>query len=366
VVTRLGFPWDAGITGAATVDIVDGSPYHRLRAAQRTPLRLDDRLAETVAGTERLAREIRPAVLHAASDYRNAAVALAVGEALGIPVVYEVRGFWEETRLPVQGAGAEARECYLHHRERELDCMRRADHVVTLAEVMRGELVARGVDPARITVVPNGVEANRFPGLERNDELADRLGINRDDEVIGYISSLSSYEGVRYLIAAAARLRRDGRPVRCLIVGDGEERPLLERQAADIGDPGLAIFTGQVPHSDVRSYYSLIDVFVVPRTAERVSQLVTPLKPYEAMANGRAVVVSRVPALSEMVVDGINGLTFAPEDDADLAAVVRDLLEQPARREELGRSARDWVLANRAWSRNAVAYTDLYRTLGAA
>jgi PEP-CTERM/exosortase A-associated glycosyltransferase len=366
VVTRLGFPWDQGVKDAAPFDVLGDVRYHRLRPAGRTPLRLDDRLAETVTAADRLAREIQPAVIHAASDYRNAAVALTLGEQLGVPVVYEVRGFWEETRLREQGEGAEARECYVLHRERELDCMRRVDHVVTLAEVMRRELVARGVEAERISVIPNGVDENAFSELERDEALAEHLGIRPGEQVLGYISSLSSYEGIEYLIAATARLRRAGRQVRCLIVGDGDVRAALEDQVEALGDPELAIFTGRVPHADVRSYYSLIDVFVVPRTAERVSQLVTPLKPYEAMANGRAVVASRVPALAEMVIDEVNGLTFHPEDDADLAAVVDGLLEQPARRQALGLSARTWVLANRTWSQNGAVYADLYRSLGAA
>jgi glycosyltransferase involved in cell wall biosynthesis len=232
---------------------------------------------------------------------------------------------------------------------------------VTLAEVMRRELVARGAEPDRITVVPNAVDESAFPPLERDDALAERLGISASERVVGYISSLSTYEGVEHLIDAAALLREGGWPVRCLVVGDGEAREALEAR-----DPGFAIFTGRVPHAEIQSYYSLIDVFVVPRTAERVSQLVTPLKPYEAMATGRALVVSRVPALTEMIVEGVSGLTFTPEDPHDLARVIETLLEQPTRRAELAASAREWVLENRTWSRNGAAYLDLYRSLGAA
>ena len=366
VVTRLGYPWDDGFADAGGCDELDGVLYHRLRSAGGTPAHLGHRLAATVHAAAEVVREVRPAVLHAATDYRNALVALTLGKAFRLPVVYEVRGFWEETRLAAQGHGAVERECYVWHRERELECMRHADRVVTLAQVMRAELVERGVPGDAISVVPNAVDVDAFPTPQRDDELATRLGIRAGETVVGYISTFSHYEGIRFLLDAVANLRAGGAPVRCLLVGDGEERAALEAQAAALGLREHVVFTGRVPHAQVLAYYSLIDVFVVPRTADRVSQLVTPLKPYEAMATGRAVVVSRVPALVEMVEEGVTGLGFEPEDPRDLASVVGGLVTDPDRRAALGDAGREWVRSHRSWRENGLRYLELYRSLGAA
>jgi len=366
VVTRLGFPWDDGNAAAALLDELDGVQYHRLRASGGTPGHLGERLSETVRLVAELIRSVRPSVLHAASDYRNALVALTLGRAFGLPVVYEVRGFWEETRLAAQGPGADERECYLWHRERELDCMRNADRVVTLAQTMRRHLIERGVAADAIEVISNAVDTTKFHPVQRDAALAERLGIASDETVLGYISSFSSYEGIRYLIDATARLAASGERVRCLLVGEGEESRALEAHVESLGAGPLVCFTGRVPHHDVLAYYGLIDVFVVPRTADRVSQLVTPLKPYEAMATARTVVVSRVPALVEMIEDGVTGLSFRPEDADDLARVVRDLISDPVRRAGLADAGRDWVCRNRTWHRNGEHYLDLYRTLDAA
>jgi glycosyltransferase involved in cell wall biosynthesis len=244
--------------------------------------------------------------------------------------------------------------------------MRQADHVVTLADTMRERLVERGVDAAAITVIPNAVDTERFVPVGRDPALAELLGISPDETVLGYISSFSHYEGIRYLIDATARLAASGRRVRCLLVGDGDQRAILEAHAEAAGIADRVLFTGRVPHADVLAYYGLIDVFVVPRTDDRVSQLVTPLKPYEAMAAGRALVVSRVPALVEMIVEGVTALAFGPEDTNDLVAVLEGLVDDPARRAELGAAGRQWVCANRTWRGNGDLYRELYHDLGAA
>jgi glycosyltransferase involved in cell wall biosynthesis len=222
------------------------------------------------------------------------------------------------------------------------------------------------VDADRIVVVPNAVDIDRFRPIQRSDELAGSLGIAPGDPVVGYISSFTRYEGMHYLLEAAARLRAAGRKLHVLLVGDGVEEEALVAIGRRLGlDDGTLIMPGRVPHDDVMRYYSIIDVFVVPRTNDRVSQLVTPLKPYEAMALERALVVSDVPALREMVIPDETGLIFRPEDDADLADVLGRLLDDPELRARLGRRAREWVAASRTWDQNGRLYRELYERLGA-
>ena len=365
VVTQQGFPWDHGIE-VETVEEVSGVPHHRLPFPPDLPWPppLDQRLDHNVAALSALVEQLRPAALHAASDFRNGLIALEVGERHDLPVVYEMRGFWEDTWLAKRdGIGADT-TAYRLRREREDEVARRAAHVVTLAPTMRDALVERGLDASRISLVPNAVDPAAFPPVARDRALAAELGLGPDEVVAGYISSLVAYEGIEVLIEAIARLRADGVAVRGLIVGDGESRGELERLAAARGLGADVVFTGRVPHERIGAYYELIDLFVVPRTNARVCRLVSPLKPYEAMAASRALVVSGTPVLRSIIEEGVTGVAYEPEDAASLAAQLAELIADPDRRAALGHVARQRVLAEHTWARNAERYLDVYRALG--
>jgi glycosyltransferase involved in cell wall biosynthesis len=372
--TRAGFPLVDGVAGAPRGEVVDGVPYHRLLPDLEPGSGPDVLTTATARAAARLVRELRPAVLHPASNFLNAQVALTLRDRFEIPVVYEVRGFLEETwaSRTVAGAGAgggsEAEEAdrYVGARAAETACMLAADAVVTLSETMRAEIVARGCDPANLVVIPNAVDIERFEPRPRDASLAASLGIEPGETVLGYVSTLNRMEGVSTLLEAAAILRARHHRIRVLLVGDGEERARLEARAGQPDLAGSVIFSGRVPHDGVTSYYSLIDVFVVPRTPDRVSQLVTPLKPFEAMALQRTLVVSDVAALKEIVTDGQTGHTFRAGDATNLADVVEPLLNDPVRRAELGAAAREWVAANRTWRQNGLKYRQLYERLGVA
>ena len=363
VVSQYGFPWKQG-KDAPLWEEIGGIPYHRLPPGQSVVATSEEQLSRHALGLADLVRRLRPAVLHAASDFRNANVAINVGAAFGIPVVYEVRGFWEESWLSRQMTDATEAELYGLRRSREIDAARRADRIVTLSRGMRDELGARGVPDERITIVPNAVDVDAFTPVEADPELRSRLGIAENEIVLGYISSFSAYEGIQYLIEAIALLAARGLPVRGLLVGDGAEMENLKAHANRLGMADRIVFTGRVPHTEVLGYYGLIDIFVVPRTADRVSQLVTPLKPFEAMATARAVVVSSVDALREMVVEGQTGLVFQPENAQDLADVVAPLVGDPARRKAMGQAARAWVSEHRTWAQNGRRYLRLYQEMG--
>jgi glycosyltransferase involved in cell wall biosynthesis len=305
-------------------------------------------------------------VLHAASNYANAVIALALREATGLPVLYEVRGFWEDTWLSRHAGsdGLTSSDRYVRTRALETHCMKAADLVVTLGEAMREEIVARGVPAGNVIIVPNGVSEQFLEPLpDDGGRLRASLGIKPGEQVVGLVSSLVAHEGIGTLLDAVKILRDRGLPVRALIVGDGPERTTLQRQAAALGLD--AVFTGRVPSSRVRDYHAVLDVFVVPRTPDRVCQLVTPLKPVEAMASGLPVVLSSVRALSEIVKDQETGLLSPPLDAGELAGRLEQLLASPDLRAKLGASARDWVARDRTWAHNAARYRAAYQRLGA-
>lgn len=345
---------------------VSGVRYRITSTAREVRERPDHNATLNAAGIAAIVEGHHAAVLHPVTPWPGLLASLAVAEQYRIPLVYEVRGFREETwltRMP-ELAGVSAHDEVEAATETEL--MRAADAIVTLSEPMRDHLVARGIPAERIAVVHNGVDTERFRPIPRDDALARQLGLG-DGPVIGYVTTLAPYEDIDTLVTATAELRRRGRGVRCLIVGDGIERErLLELRRRTGTDDGSVVFAGRVAYADVNAYYSLLDVFVVPRRQVGVAQLVTPLKPYEAMAMERAVVVSGVEALTGMIRDGETGLSFRPEDPVDLADVLEPLLFDQERREALGRTAGAWVREHRTWRRSAERYLELYRSLGVA
>jgi glycosyltransferase involved in cell wall biosynthesis len=366
VVTRCGFPVTQGTLDGRRLVTLDGIPYHRL-LPWHLPVRADARAALSVEMAARLTERLQPSVLHAASNYANAMVALAVGASRGLPVVYEVRGFWEDTWLSRHPDSEKMASSELYRRNRDLEtrCMLAADLVVTLGEAMRDEIVARGVPAEKVLIVANAVSEEFLRPLPDAGALREELGIKPGEHVVGEVSSLVPHEGIGTLLEATRLLKDRGLPVRALIVGDGPERAALQRQAAELGLGTAAIFTGRVPAAKVREFHALLDVFVVPRTPDRVCQLVTPLKPVEAMASGLCVVTSEVKALAEIIKPDVTGALTIPQDPVALADTLEPLVGSPDIRTKLGENAREWVARDRTWAHNAARYRDAYARLGA-
>ncbi|HEY7222772.1 MAG TPA: glycosyltransferase family 4 protein [Micromonosporaceae bacterium] len=371
VVTHAGY--DARRRAIATT--IEGVTYHHPPGPKRHVLPLDRWLAHNIAAVADVVSEVRPAVLHAASDYVNALTARTVGHTFGLPVVYETRGFWEETWLSRQAevygwdldrlaVTHGLPDVYLLRREIEDRCRREAERVVTLADVMADRIEAGGVDRDKIWVIPNAVDVDAFPVQQRNDQVAVRLGIGAGKTVIGYISSLTEYEGVDTLIDAYSKVRATGHDqLALLIVGDGMELERLTRRAGELRLPDV-VFTGRVAHEEILDYYSVIDIFVVPRKPVEVCHLVTPLKPFEAFATGRTVVMSDVRALAEIAVESQAAELFTAGSVDSLATTLVSLIGDDARRMGLAAAGAAWVRSNRTWSANAKAYMSLYGELG--
>lgn len=308
-------------------------------------------------------RELEPAVLHAATPPTVGNLGRALARWSGLPLVYEVRGFRDEF-WRISHEEDENVDHVVLSRRADSDSMLEAAAVVTLGEQMKAEVVGRGVPPESVSIVPNAVDTTLFRPGPRDQMLATQYGIGRDEVVVGYISSFQPYEDFATLVDAIAILRSRGRRVRGLLVGDGSTRPEILRQVAEVGLESVISLPGRIPHADVPRHHRLIDVFVVPRVPSRLSQLVTPLKPLEAMASGRALVVSRLDALTETITDGQTGVTFEPGNAADLASVLERLVLDPLERHRLGAAARTWVERERTLDRNGQRYREIYARLG--
>jgi glycosyltransferase involved in cell wall biosynthesis len=304
-------------------------------------------------------------VIHANSGYRGfetALVGISLGRRFGVPVVYDVRSFLEATWTP-DIHRSESGEHYRLRRQRERSCMEAADLVFTIASTMRDEIASRGINPDKIVVIPNAVDAEDFVPRAADALLVRQFGFS-GKTVLGYISNVGRREGIDILVEAVSLLVRQGRTdIACLIVGDGPELPAVREL---ITERGLATFVhavGQVPHSEIQRYYSVIDVFVVPRRDDEAARLVTPLKPFEAMAMERPLLVADLPALTEVTGDGARGRTFTPESPASLAAEAQRLVAAPRLREELAVAGRQWVAKERSWAANGRRYVEAYARL---
>jgi PEP-CTERM/exosortase A-associated glycosyltransferase len=271
-------------------------------------------------------------------------------------VVYEARAFWEDAAVD-HGTTREGSPRYRLTRALETALFRRATAVVTIAQAMRREVMARGVPEERITVAGNGVDADWFHPIERPARLADRLGLD-GGPVVGFVGSFYRYEGLGFLLRCLPALRERVPGLRVLLVGGGEEEAALRRDAAPLD--GGVVFAGQVPYAQVRAFYALTDVFVCPRRRMRLTELVTPLKPLEAMAMARPVLASDVGGLAELIRHGETGLLFPADSPEAFVEQAAALARRPDFRERLGQRAREAVLAERTWPAVVRRYADLY------
>lgn len=321
---------------------------------------------EVIRGLEKRLVEIiptiKPDVLHAHSPCLNAIAALRAGRKFGIPVVYEVRAFWEDAAVD-HGTSTENGLRYKLTRGLETWALKRADAVTTICEGLRGDIVARGIPAAKVTVIPNAVDIDKFAvGGEADLELKRKLGFE-GNRLIGFIGSFYAYEGLDVLLRAVPALAARHPDLRVLLVGGGPQDANLRQQAKDLGIADKVVFTGRVPHDQVQKYYDLLDVLVYPRLSMRLTDLVTPLKPLEAMAQGRILAASSVGGHRELIVDGKTGVLFAPDDPASLADKVGDLLDAKLLWPALRSAGRQYVETERNWPVSVSRYKTIYGRL---
>ena len=349
---------------------VDGWMFHRTRmpASPLSRLPVLGYVAEmnaTAGRLRELAGRFRPDVLHAHSPVLNVLPALRVGRELGIPVVYEVRALWEDAAVD-HGTTRQGSLRYRVSRMLESHALKRAAHVTTICEGLRSEIAARGVPRERTTVIPNAVDADAFPFAPAADvALRESLGL-AGKTVLGFAGSFYAYEGLDLLIEALAILAPRMPNLRLLLVGGGPQEANLRAMVAERNLASRVVFTGRVPHDRMVSYYSVIDVLAYPRHRMRLTDLVTPLKPLEAMAQGNLFVASDVGGHRELVRDEDTGFLFPAGDAAALARKLEDVLARKADWPAMKRRARTFVETERTWAHSVARYADAYRLRQAA
>ena len=309
-----------------------------------------------------VARRLRPDVIHVHSPVLNALPALKVGRRLGIPVVYEIRAFWEDAAVD-HGSTHEGSLRYRLTRALETHAIHRAAHVFTICEGLRADIVARGVPHNKVTVIANAVDVNAFPLAQPAEPaLRAQWGLS-GCTVIGFIGSFYAYEGLDVLIAALPALLRARPDVCLLLVGGGPQEAALKALVAQQNLQNHVVFTGRVAHADVQRYYALVDVLAYPRHSMRLTELVTPLKPLEAMAQGQLFVASDVGGHRELVEHQKTGILFKADDPQALATALLDLLAHPERWPALRANGRHFVESVRNWRNSAQHYQAVYEAV---
>lgn len=365
--------WDVlGITGGRHVlggpaeETVDGLTFRRVPSVATSrlgPIREIQDVRALSRGIDRAVREWKPDLIHAHSPVLSALAALPVARRHRLPFLYEIRAFWEDAAV---GNGTD-REWSLRYRLiRALEgyAARRADALAVICEGLRADLVQRGVRQDKIIVSPNGVDMDMFGDPAPVDAmLRFELGLDAADEVIGFIGSFYDYEGLDDLIAAMPALLALRPRAKLLLVGGGPREAALKAQAAASPAAEAIRFVGRVPHSEVERYYSLIDVLAYPRKGMRLTELVTPLKPLEAMAQGRLVAASAVGGHRELIRDGETGTLFPADDPQAAAQAIASLLADRAGWDARRATARRFVEAERDWAHNISRYEPVYHLL---
>jgi glycogen(starch) synthase len=353
----------------AHVETIDGWVFHRtpfrpgILSRFRVGVYLDE-MRHTARRIAELVERSRPDVLHAHSPVLNVLPALRIGRRHDLPVVYEVRASWEDAAVN-HGSTREGSLRYRASRALETTALRRADQVTTICEGLRRDILARGIPADKVTVVPNAVDVEAFaPAAGSDATLAEALGL-AGTTVLGFAGSFYAYEGLDLLIDALARLASAQPRLRLLLVGGGPQEAALRARARAAGVADRVVFTGRIPHGDVHRYYSLIDLLVYPRHRIRLTDIVTPLKPLEAMAQERVLLASDVGGHLELVRDGETGYLFSAGSVEALAARIEQVLARRGEWPQVAARGRRFVERERTWAASVSRYAAVYeRVLG--
>ncbi|QYR17874.1 glycosyltransferase [Corynebacterium glutamicum] len=350
--TRLGYPLTIGKWPKSSTYLLGGIQHHNIFpwVFSRNPAKRYEKTIELLAW---LAADLGATVIHTTTNFPNAIVANRVAAKLGLPWIYEVRGELESTwlsKLPKDKQRAAGKsEYYQLAKAQETKYANAANAVVVLSEISKCQLIKRGVNSEKIFVIPNSVEQDFLYKEYDKPALRKKHGIAENSVVVGTVSSIVGYEGLDTLLRALVNLPDR---YRGLIVGDGVDRPRLESLAKSLGVNSRVDFVGNQSSQTIDEWYSLLDIFVVPRKDTAVCRTVTPIKALTAQALGIPVITSDLPALRE-VTGGIEAYVI-PEDSNDLANKILEV--QPHTK------GKEWA-ASRTWNHAAESLRSIYRML---
>ncbi|MCE2594201.1 glycosyltransferase, exosortase A system-associated [Motilimonas cestriensis] len=305
-------------------------------------------------------RQVEPDVIHAHSSALNGLAGLWQAKISGLPLVYEVRAFWEDAAVD-HGTAVENGLRYKLTKALETFVLKHASAVTTICQGLKSDMESRGIPADKITLIPNAVDIDKFtPLTERDQTLEQQLNLG-DKKVLGFLGSFYAYEGLNLLVEALNQPALQEQNLCLLLVGGGPQEAALKQQVARLGLEDKVIFVGRVNHDQVSRYYSLVDVLVYPRIGMRLTETVTPLKPLEAMAQSKLVVASDVGGHHELIREGETGYLFKQGDVQDLAETLARVLASPEAWPDIWQQGLHFVQHERNWATSVANYVDVYQ-----
>ncbi len=303
----------------------------------------------------------KPDIIHAHSPSLNGIPALRAGRKSGIPVVYEVRALWEDAAVD-HGTFQEGSLKYRTSRLIETNLFKRVDAIFTICDGLKREIISRGLSDNKITVIPNCVDVKFFSPCEYDEEIAAKFNL-RGKTVFGFIGSFYNYEDINLLIDSYMKMLQKRNSISLFLVGDGPEKDVLYNKAEKAGLMGHVIFTGKVPHEDIKRYYSVMDVLVYPRKKMRLTEIVTPLKPLEAMTMGKVVVGSNVGGIRELITHDKDGFLFKAGDVNELSSLLVELIDDKKALSRISTAAIKTIQKKHRWDIIIQRYLPVYERL---
>lgn len=359
------------------IDVVPVTTDHAIAGPAAAAARIEWRLADIPFAAKGLPASaalggdlaLVAAALGAARDasliyQRHARFSLAgalLSALSGRPLFLEYNGseqFFNETWQPTP-LGKQLAAC-------EAAALRNATVVIVVADIERDNLVERGVDPNRIVIAPNGVDASAF-ARGGGEAVRARLALS-EGLVAGFVGSFGPWHGAPKLAEAAVRAAETVPQLRLLFVGDGDERAATQAILDDAGLGDRARFVGQASTHEIPAYLDACDILCSPHVPLPGGRpfFGSPTKLFEYMAAAKPIVASRLGQIDDVLEDGRTALLVPPGDVEALAAALAQLSESPVLRAELGQAARAQAVAVHSWRGNVERFLEAYRTLGAA
>lgn len=302
-----------------------------------------------------------PDIIHAHSPILCGIPAMNVARKFKIPIVYEVRALWEDAAVDL-GQIEKSGLRYHVTRYLETNLFHKVDKIITICEGLKKELLNRGIDEKKIYIVPNGVDTDKFRSIDKNSTLVKKYNL-QNKVILGFIGSFYNYEGLILLVKAMPHILSKAKDSVLILVGTGEQETILKDLINQMHLNQSVILTGQVPHNKILDYYSIMDILVYPREKIRLTELVTPLKPLEAMSMGKVVLGSDVGGIKELITDGKNGLLFKAGNRDDLVNKCLRLISDEAERKKIGPQAKNYVNENRTWKKIIQSEIKFYESL---
>ncbi len=362
---HLTSPKHFAFQGADLEEQVDGFHFYRTRAGNSIIDRLPviNQLAvirETKKRIDTILDNEKIDVIQAHSPCLNGLAALWSAKKHKIPVVYEMRASWEDAAVN-HGTCKEGDLRYKLSRALETFVLKRVNAITTICQGLKNDIKKRGINENKITVIPNAVNIKNFScGGAPDKTLQKQFGLS-GSIVLGFIGSFYEYEGLALLIEALPGILKSCPTIKLLLVGGGFQEDFLKRQVQDLDLSKNVIFVGRIPHEEINKYYDLVDIFVYPRLSIRLTEIVTPLKPLEAMAQGKLIIASDIGGHREMIKHEINGLLFEACNKNDLVQQVLKILTQQKEWRKFKDNARKYVEEHRNWKDSINGYKKVFQ-----